>query len=273
MSTPTIGIIGVGLIGGSIGLRCRELSWNVLGYDIDPQTAALALECKAICEAIPRELIYERCDTIILAAHVQATMAEIERMEKVRPRAMLILDVASVKVPIVRAAARLPRFVATHPMAGAEISGPGAASGALFSGKPWLYVPTDEAALNHRAVEFIGKLGAQPVPIEAAEHDAAVALTSHLPQMLATLFAGRLNESGVKKLAPYCGPTARELSRLSRSNVAMWREIFLANRKHVATELRGLAAELERTARALDNSDAQGIDANFARGNELAAGA
>ena len=260
----TLGIIGTGLIGGSIGMRARQFGWRVIGCDASAETAEEAVRCAAIDEAVPREAIDERSNVIVIAAHVAATLAELERMRFTQPsKARLVIDVASVKAPVVRAARGVKNFVATHPMAGRERSGPSAAARDVFEGKTWLYVPTGDRELDWHAVEFIGAFGATPVEINADEHDRIVALTSHLPQVLATIFAERLchrevsNDREPQRAAPseveaYFGPTAKELLRLSRSSRAMWHDILQANSENICSELRGMADSLNNVADGLE---------------------
>jgi prephenate dehydrogenase len=255
-----VGIVGTGLIGGSIGMRAREQGRHVIGFDADARAAEEAVRCGAIDEAVSLQQLEQRSDTVVIAAHIGATIEHIERMRAAQPaNAQLIVDIASVKAPIVRAAHGLPNFVATHPMAGRERSGPSAAVRDLFEGKTWLYVPSGDAELDARAVDFIAAFGATPVPIDADEHDRTVALTSHLPQIFATLFAQRLaRNSGAKGgrgIEALMGPTAGELMRLSRSSPAMWRDILSANHEHIERELRALASDLTAVADALSRGE------------------
>ena len=248
-----LGVIGTGLIGGSIGIRAQELGWRVLGYDVNGAAAQDALAHGAIQEAVRREDILESADVIVIAAHVNGTIAELERMRFTQPRkARLIVDISSVKAPIVQAAHGVKNFVATHPMAGRERSGPTAATRDVFEGKTWLYVPTGDRELDWRAVEFIGTFGAIPFEVNAQEHDRTVAYTSHLPQILATLFARRLCD---RNADAYMGPTAKELARLSRSSPAMWHDILDSNRENVCRELRALAADLSAVAQGLERGE------------------
>ncbi len=233
-----VGVIGTGLIGSSIGIRAKELGWHVIGFDADAAAARQAREHGAIDEVATLETISERADTIVIAAHINGTIAHLERLRVAPPRnARLVIDVSSVKAPIVAAARGVKHFVATHPMAGSERSGPAAAKRGVFEGKTWLYVPTGDRELDWRAVDFIGAFGAIPFEIKADEHDRIVAFTSHLPQILATLFA----RSGKTGTDAYMGPTAKELLRLSRSSDAMWHDILQHNRENIARELRALA--------------------------------
>lgn len=249
----TLGIIGTGMIGGSIGIRARELGWRVIGFDADTEAALEARVRGAIEEVAMREEIDERADVIVVAAHIAGTIVEIERLRFTQPRkARLIIDISSVKAPIVEAARGLTNFVPTHPMAGRERSGPAAAARDVFEGKTWLYIPTGDRELDWRAVEFIGAFGAIPVEADAVEHDRIVAVTSHLPQVLATLFAARLSRPEVQ-IDAFMGPTAKELLRLSRSSMEMWRDILQANRENIGVELRALAHDLEEAAAALES--------------------
>lgn len=249
----TIGIIGTGMIGGSIGIRARELGWRVIGYDANPEAAQEARVRGAIDEIVRREEMDERADVVVIAAHISGTLAEIERLRFTQPRkARLIIDISSVKAPIVEAAQGVRNFVATHPMAGRERSGPSAAARDVFEGKTWLYIPTGDRELDWRAVEFIGAFGAIPVEADAVEHDRIVAVTSHLPQVIASLFATRLARPEVQVQA-FLGPTAKELLRLSHSSVDMWRDILDSNRENIGVELRALAHDLEEAAAALES--------------------
>jgi prephenate dehydrogenase len=136
--------------------------------------------------------------------------------------------------------------VASHPMAGSERSGASNARGDLFDGRPWAFVPTGDAQLDARACDFIVSLGGLPLEVGAEEHDRIVAVTSHVPQVVAYRYARLLQEErGAEQL---CGPVARELLRIASMDPAMWREILSANAANVEHDLRSLAAELEAAA-------------------------
>lgn len=252
-----LGIVGTGLIGGSIGLRAREHGWHVVGFDASESAIQEALASGAIDECAARERLYARADAIVIAAHVAGTIAELRHLRDEPPqRAAFVADVASVKVPVLEAAAGVAAFVGTHPLAGSERSGARAARAALFEGRPWAYVPSSNPELDERVRAFIVSMGAAPVAVEADSHDRAVAFTSHLPQVVATLFTRAMRERADSHLEALCGPVARELLRLGNSSPAMWNDILQANRAWVAPELRALAAELERAAADLNGADA-----------------
>lgn len=253
MNSALVGVIGTGLIGTSVGLRARSRGCRVLGYDARPLHAAQAAERGAIDSIATMQHIHAACEIIVVALPVDAACEYLLALDRtVPPAAQLIIDVASVKMPIVRATQGLPNFVASHPMAGNEKTGPGAADTNLFEGKPWLYAPPHDNALEQRALTFIRELGGEPFATGAAEHDAMLALTSHMPQLLAYLFADRIRAAGISaQVLPYCGPAARELLRLGRSPSVMWRQIFEHNAVDLARELRALAARLQEEADSL----------------------
>jgi len=224
-----LGILGHGLIGGSIALRGRELGWDVRAHD--PADANGATVADVLAHA----------QTLVVAAPPMATLAILDGL---RTDAALVVDVASVKGPVVRAASGVPNFVATHPMAGKERGGRAGAEAGLFAGKGWMYVPSGDAALDARARAFIEAMGARPFACGAEEHDAAVARTSHLPQLLAYVLAERIEELPGELRESASGPVARELLRIAQSDRALWDEIFAANRVELRAEIEGLAAAL-----------------------------
>ena len=248
MTPKVLGICGVGLIGGSIGLRARRNGLEVLGYDSDPSALEEARAARAIDTAVSRDDVSARADVLVIAAHLGATLREMERLrERGDAVCALVLDVASVKTPVVEAARGLKNFVATHPMAGGERSGVSSARADLFEERPWAYVPPGDMQLDRRACDFIVSLGGVPLAMTAEDHDRLVAITSHVPQVFAYRYARLLREKegNAERL---CGPVARELLRIASMNPGMWREIFSANATNVESDLRRLAAELEAAA-------------------------
>jgi prephenate dehydrogenase len=242
--TATVGIFGVGAIGGSIGLRARRNGARVIGADCDAAALHAARDVGAIDDCARAEELPKLVDVLVLAAHLQPTLDEIERLKRVGGSTELILDVASVKAPVARAASGFRNFVATHPMAGTERSGAGAARADLFDRRTWAYVPSGDDALDARARELIESMGALPLAISAEEHDRAVAVTSHVPQIVAWCYAKLLHAEGpdAEKL---CGPVAKELLRISGMGFAMWGDILTANAANIEPQLYALIRELE----------------------------
>lgn len=233
-----LAVIGRGLIGGSIELRARAIGWEVRWHDpADAQSRTFEDACA-------------NAQAIVVAAPLGATLEVLGRLAD--SPAQLIVDVASVKAPVVRAARALRGFVATHPMAGKASGGFANADADLFEGRPWAYVPSGDDALDARARDFIAAMGAAAFAVDAEAHDRALARTSHVPQLLGFALAERIAEleSGLRESAS--GPVARELLRIAGSDRALWDEIFAANGSNVAEEARGLARRLDELAASLE---------------------
>lgn len=250
MAEPdVVGIVGTGLIGGSIGMRARRNGAYVVGHDDDPTAAAGALAVGALDAVVTRDELYARADTVVIAAHLAGTIAEIARLRGgSRVRAGLILDVASVKVPVCKAAEGLANFVATHPMAGSQRRGAAFATPTLFDGRTWAYVPHHDPGLAGRAFRWLATLGGLPLAIEPGEHDRIVAYGSHLPQILAWIYARRASERDGENGRRLAGAAARELLRLGTAEWDMWPDVLRNNARNVVPELRGLGAALLEAA-------------------------
>jgi prephenate dehydrogenase len=261
---PVVGIVGTGLIGGSIGIRCRQNGALVLGYDPLPKALADSVEAGAVDAGVAHDELYERADIVIVAAYVDGTIAELRWLATRLPvRAQLAIDVASVMAPVVQAGAAIPQFVSTHPMAGSERTGARAARGDLFEGKTWAYVPGADESLNGRVAVLISELGGVPYAVDAVEHDAVVAFTSHLPQLIASCYAqeGVLHAAGV--LDRLQGSGSKELLRLGRSAFPMWRDVLAANRGNVTRPLRSVAQALLDACDSLESGDVAALERYF----------
>jgi prephenate dehydrogenase len=260
-----LGIAGVGLIGTSIALRAVRAGWQVAGWDADPAQVLIATRRGALSEA-PRSLreLARSADVLVLAAPLDATLEHLRELVGVRPSAELILDVASVKVPVVRAGATLETFIATHPIAGSERSGPAAGDPDLFVGRTWAYDANVTGPVVARARAFIELMGARPLALACDEHDRIVALTSHLPQVLSValgaLLAERLDDEHVARL---CGTGIASLLRLAGSSWPMWQPVFAANAAAVAQEVRRLGGVLSEAADALEDGRYAVLGADF----------
>jgi prephenate dehydrogenase len=255
-SRHVVGIVGTGLIGGSIGMRARRNGATVLGYDCDPAALDEALAVGAIDVTASRDELYARADTIVLAMHLEATLGELERLRRRGSmRAGLVVDVASVKTPLCVFTGAMARFVATHPMAGSQSAGARAARADLFDGRTWAYVSSNDGPLDTRAREFIAACGGVPLAVTAAEHDQIVAFTSHLPQLIAWSYAAQAHDRETDTFGALKGATSRELFRLAESGFEMWRDILRANGRNVEPELRKLGMSLVEAADRLRAGD------------------
>jgi prephenate dehydrogenase len=260
-----LGIAGAGLIGTSIGLRARALGAHVSGFDTEPSHLAAASSAGAFDWSTESfAALAQGCELLVLAMPIEPTVHALEELRALRaPGLKLVIDVASVKVRILEAAAGLRAFVGTHPIAGSERSGPQAARADLFAGHSWAYVPVSPE-LDGRTIAFIERMGAEPVPVGAAEHDRIVAATSHLPQMLSVALGDALAPRLDDELAlALCGTGVRSMTRLGASAWSVWQGILASNGPNVAQEVRLLASILASVADEIDRGDAQALAGRF----------
>ncbi len=273
-----VALVGVGLIGGSLGLalRKRGLAGRVTGVEPDPAAREAALARGAV-DAATGDLAegVAGADVVFVCAPVTAAAALLPRLASCVGPGAVVTDVGSVKEAVASAArSAFPRgnFVPGHPMAGSERSGVGAASATLFEGAVWALTPepgrTDPEAVARVAALAEG-LGARPLVMDAAAHDAAVAMTSHLPHVLAYALAASAREAG--QTNPYLMDLAAgsfaSATRVAASPPAMWTGIALANREALLAALAAFRAELDAAQAALEQGDPEALQRVFARGH------
>jgi prephenate dehydrogenase len=240
-------ILGTGLIGASIGQGLRAAGWEVAAWDPAADALVEAGDHGAYDVALPDGTLADAgpLDLVVLAGPPEAVVEAVASLVT----GSLVMDVAGVKQPVF-AASRLARFVGTHPMAGREVSGPGAASAALFRGAAWVVVADGAAEADVEAVEDVVRLlGARPLRMSAVEHDTAVAAISHLPQVLAAaLLQEAAAETGALDLA---AGSFRDLTRVAASDPAVWVQLLGANRDAVLAAIAGVRGRLDAVAGAL----------------------
>jgi len=262
---PTVAISGTGLVGASIGLGLARSGWSVTGWDPDPEALEVALAETAIHQRVSSfaELVATAADVVVLAGPPGVV---IEQVSSIKTDS-LVMDVAGVKSAIV-AASRPAHFVGTHPMAGREVRGPRAASPSLFRGATWVVV-TDKTAEDDLAAaeDILTQLGGRPVRMTAAEHDAAVAMISHLPQVLA---AALVNEAADRTRAlDLAAGSFRDLTRVAASDPGLWVDLLGVNATEVVAAIEDFRSRLARVAGALEAGDAVLIDEFLTRGQEI----
>ncbi|BCL31642.1 prephenate dehydrogenase [Streptomyces aurantiacus] len=251
-------VIGTGLIGTSAALALAARGVVVHLTDRDPEQARTAVALGAGTDAEPAGPV----DLAIIAAppaHVAAALADAMRGGLARG----YLDVASVKGgprrELEALGLDLSAYIGSHPMSGREKSGPLAATGDLFEGRPWVLTPTrdtDTEVLN-LALELISHCRAVPVVMDADAHDRAVALVSHMPHLVSSMVAARL-ENAEEAAVRLCGQGIRDVTRIAASDPRMWIDILSANPGPVADLLADVSADLDETVqalRALQSSD------------------
>ena len=258
-------ILGTGLIGSSAGLGLTELGWEVIGWDPDERALAAAGRRGAVVAAAASSAeAIVGADLVLLAGPPEAVIAGLGELAT----EALVTDVAGVKRPVVDAARHLARFVGGHPMAGREHAGPESASGALFRGAAWVLC-SDGAGSDalEEVSALVEALGARPVVMTAEEHDRAIGLISHVPQILAAaLLAGAEEDPGALELA---AGSFRDLTRVALSEPGWWSEILIANAEGVAADLRRLAAALGGWADLLTEGDREAAEARLGAARDL----
>ena len=212
-------IAGLGLIGGSIGIALRRGGWHVAYADpnvlLDDATRAGAADERAAS-------LDADVDLIVLATPVDIAVASIGQCRT------LATSVCSLMAPLRSAAdAHAIAFVAGHPLAGSQERGLSAARGDLFEGASW-FIDRDQTVVQ----ELITACGARAELVDAGEHDRAVALTSHLPQILSTALAAHLHDQHLD--LRFAGSGLRTFLRLAGSDAAVWSPIIAANRQNIA---------------------------------------
>ena len=264
-------IVGVGLIGGSIGraLRERGAAGRVVGVDLDPARLRQALELGAIDQATP-DLASAVADAevVVIGAPVTATVDLVRAASRAGRESLLITDVGSTKARIVAEVEIDPlaraRFVGSHPIAGSERQGVAHARADLFEGRVCALTPTPLTPPDRveRAHRFWASLGAVTVEIDPARHDAHLARTSHLPHAVASALAAVVPAD----LFPFAAGAYRDGTRVAGAEANLWAGIFLDNRQPLLDALASFEAELRAFRAALDAGDSARLAAWWEQG-------
>lgn len=260
-------VVGTGLLGTSIGLGLRGRGVAVFLSDPSPTNQAVAVDIGA---GLPlARLDGEQPELVVVAAPPDVTAEVVQRALADYPGATVV-DIASVKASIQAElrtrGADLGRYVGTHPMAGREKSGPVAARGELFTSMPWVLCPSEETLPQalQAARALAGDLGAVVSEFGAEEHDEAVALVSHVPQVVSSLVAGRLQGTPLHALS-LAGNGLRDVTRIAASDPTLWVQILGANAEKVVEILHGVREDLNRLIGTLENPTAPGARLDLAQ--------
>jgi prephenate dehydrogenase len=273
-------ILGTGLIGGSFALALRKYTTNlhITGWD-RADVVRDAHTRGALDEAFSGELApaLQNADLICIALPIAATLDLLPEIARHAPSHALVTDACSTKVRIVESAAKLytatngPLFLGGHPMAGREFSGIAHADADLFRGNTYALIGASSAEKDPRVSAFLKileKVGARPLWLGAQQHDYAVGLASHLPQLAAVALAAflydHLDENGLP--ITLAGPGLRDSLRLAGSPYATWRDIVLTNQEVISAALDLFARRLDDLREKLASRE---LEADFDAANEL----
>jgi prephenate dehydrogenase len=255
-----VSIIGTGLIGASVALAARRRGDLVVGWDADLAALEAAVLREALEAAPSLEDAVAGAELVVVAVPIAQLPGAVEDVLRAAGGEAPVTDVGSTKSGVVTAAAGAPRFVGGHPICGAETRGAENANADLFQGATWFLTPTAHTdAAAHRLVHgFVTDLGATPVAIDPHAHDRLVALTSHVPHVLANVVANHVGATRVEGHEPLAnaGGSLRDMTRVAGANPRIWVDIFLDNAAEIRGELAEHRRRIEQVEAALEEGDA-----------------
>ena len=264
----SVRIVGAGLLGTSIGLGLMKLGVEVTLEDASPANLKLAIDYGAGARASDAD----QPTIIVVCVPPDVTASVVTRELNAFPEAF-ITDVASVKAQVLaeleNQGSDLSRYVGSHPMAGRERGGAISGRADLFVGRPWVIsanphsAPQAVAAIEDLAID----LGSAPLKVSAHEHDRAVALVSHVPQLVSSLLAARLIPAEGSDVA-LAGQGLRDTTRIAASDPKLWIQILAANAAEVAPVLKAFEADLHSVVESLENIEQSGSLATVSRALE-----
>ena len=274
MLPETLGVIGLGALGGSVAWQAARAGVpRILGNAVSTKDGAAAVRVGAITEFVHHpEVVARSADLVVIATSPSATLQLIRRFgPMMRERGAFCTDLTSVKRPIVSAAQDLGLagvFASSHPLVGADTTGFASARPDRFRDALVYVSPLadGERAAAEVADFWTRAIHAHPVTLTADQHDALVAWTSHLPHVAASALAGTLREGGPAGMTFVQG--LLDATRLAIVDAAVWSELLLANREHVLRVLDGLSGNLEQLRAALRAGDGASVQAWLQQGVE-----
>ncbi|MGH9609774.1 MAG: prephenate dehydrogenase [Bryobacteraceae bacterium] len=257
----TVAIVGTGLIGCSFALAIKQAGFAGELFGISsPAAIDAALRAGAISRAASLEEAASRADLIYLAQPVDRILATLRALGSLVRPDCLITDAGSTKAEIVRTAGESRSssvFLGGHPLAGKEQRGAEAANASLFRGRPYVLTPASPVHPPHFAefLNWLKRIGARIVEMTPAEHDAAVAFTSHLPQILSTALAETLQRQENPELRRVFGPGLLDMTRLALGGAGLWTSILASNRECVVAALDAFLDSLQEVRDAIQKGD------------------
>ncbi len=265
MDDVTIGVVGAGLIGGSIALGAQKAGFSVTVYDQYNSATGLKLGAANLWAATIEEVALAS-DLIFIATPISATVTAAEALLIHLKPGTIVSEVASAKQEIAPKLSRLlsPRcqYIPTHPMAGSERSGWEAAQAELFQGAVTVvcndFCPDANAAAVMRS--FWERLGSTTITLDVATHDRLVAAVSHLPHLLASILVTDVAES-FEPAFQVAGRGFRDLTRIASGSPSLWAEILLANRGELLNHLQRFRGRLDEAIQLLQRNDAKNLQA------------
>lgn len=256
-----IAVVGTGLVGASVGLAAfRAGLGDVVGWDEDPEALEVAAGRSAVEPAASLADALRGADVALVAVPVAGLSGVVREVLDLASDDCTVTDVGSTKGAVCAAAGDDARYVGGHPICGAETRGPGRASADLFEEATWFLTPLSSTMPErYRSVHMlVQQLGARPVAIDPEAHDRLVAVTSHLPHVLANVL---LNQAGAARVEGHdplatAGGSLRDMTRIAGANPRIWVDILLENREALAPALAEHRRRVEQLEAALAEGDA-----------------
>ncbi len=255
-----VGVIGLGLMGGSFAIAIKELdkSIEIVGFDHNVEHQKRALEIGFIDSVVTFEEV-KLVDLLVLAIPVDAIVSLFEKLEDV-DSSCTIIDLGSTKDKIVK---NIPpkirsNFVATHPMAGTEKFGPDAAIKGLFKDRVVVLCNVEDSGESHlkRVEEIYKKIDMNIFYMDSVEHDRHAAYISHLPHIVSYSLANSvLKQEDPKSILALAGGGFRDMSRIAKSSPKMWRDIFRQNRENLLATIDVFGKELSVAKEMIENEE------------------
>jgi prephenate dehydrogenase len=267
-------IVGVGLLGGSLGLAVRErrLAGQVCGVVRRPEAVAECERLGVVDTATANLALGVRdADLVVLCCPLGQMEGLLRQMLPFLSPDAIVTDVGSVKGSVLRQLEPLAlsvgaRFIGSHPMAGSEKTGPGAARADLFQGSVCVLTPTAQS--NSEALRLVGELwmavGSRLISLSPTQHDDLVSRSSHLPHVVAAALANYvLSPVHPPEQAVLCASGFRDTTRVAGGAPELWRDIALANKHHLSRVLGVYLEDLAEFRHALDSGDTAGVEEFF----------
>ncbi|HXK01619.1 MAG TPA: prephenate dehydrogenase [Verrucomicrobiae bacterium] len=269
-------IIGTGLIGSSFGLALRKAGFTgaITGVS-SPRAAADAVAAGAIDRAAPLAEAVPQADIVFLSQTIGRILDTIHHLDPLLRPGALVTDAGSTKCEIVDLARQCitrAQFLGGHPMAGKEVRGAAAADAGLFRNRTWVLTPDEDSELHTPAAEefrdWLAKIGARILILDADEHDRVVSLTSHLAQLASTALAATVGDKlGASPREQAAGPGLEDMTRLALGSYEIWRDILATNSEHID---RALSVYIQKLEHLRENLRTRQLQEEFERAAALA---
>jgi len=274
MSKITIGIIGLGLIGGSLGLTLRENpNYKIIGFDRNPNHIKEALKLQLVDEVVDLETVC-KSDILFLAIPVVGIIELLKQLENLISPKTTIIDMGSTKFEIVQAIPKSIRnnFIPAHPMAGTEKNGPIAALKDLYQNKIVILCDIEKSGQTHiqKAKDIFQFLKMKIIYMNSEEHDKHIAWISHLPHVLSYSLANSVMAQEEREaILNLSAGGFRDMSRLAKSSPKMWRDIFQQNRENLLESISYFQDELEKLKKLIIEKDWNELENQMRLANKL----